>query len=90
MLSSRKSWSFTILFYCDFPKSWSQKGKVGVTYSKSGVNENSDVVLYITVVNADSLTIKNRNPVLFQCCLQPYPDVCREEGHWLQMPEALL
>ena len=33
--------SFTILFYWVFPKSWSQKWKVGVTYSKSGVNENS-------------------------------------------------
>ena len=41
MLSSRKSWSFTILIYWDFPKSWSQKWKVGVTYSKSGVNEIS-------------------------------------------------
>ena len=36
-----KSWSFTILIYWDFPKSWSQKWKVGVTYSKSGVNEIS-------------------------------------------------
>ena len=42
MLSSRKKLSFTILFFWDFPKSWSQKWKVGVTYSKSGVNENSE------------------------------------------------
>ena len=44
MLSSWKSWSFTILIYWDFPKNWSQKWKVGVTYSKSGVNEISDYV----------------------------------------------
>ena len=37
-----KSWSFTILIYWDFPKSWSQKWKVGVTYTKSGVNEISE------------------------------------------------
>ena len=30
MLSVGKSWSFTILFYCDFLKSWSQNQKVGV------------------------------------------------------------
>ena len=41
MLPSRKSWSFTILFYSDFAKSWSQRQKVGVKYSKFGVNENS-------------------------------------------------
>ena len=29
-------------FSIETPKSWSQKWKVGVTYSKSGVNENSD------------------------------------------------
>ena len=30
MLSAGKSWSFIILFYCDFWKSWSQNQKVGV------------------------------------------------------------
>ena len=41
MLPSRKSWSFTILFHWDVAKSWSQRQKVGVKYSKSGDNENS-------------------------------------------------
>ena len=41
MLSSRKSWCFTILFYWDFAKSWSQRQKVGVKYSKSGANERT-------------------------------------------------
>ena len=54
MLPSRKSWSLTILFYCDFAKSWSQRQKVGVKYSKFGVNENSETASYclqgITVV----------------------------------------
>ena len=38
---SRNSWSFTIHLYCDFSKSWSQIQKVGVNYSKFGVNETS-------------------------------------------------
>ena len=41
VLSSRKSWSFSILFYWGFAKNWSQRQKVGVKYSKFGVNENS-------------------------------------------------
>ena len=41
MLPSRKSWSFTILFYWDFAESWSQRQNVGVKCSKFGVNENS-------------------------------------------------
>ena len=41
MLPSRKSWSFTILFHWDVAKSWSQRQKVGVKYSKFGDNENS-------------------------------------------------
>ena len=38
----QKKLSFTILFYEDFSKSWSQRQKAGVKYSKSGVNEDSD------------------------------------------------
>ena len=30
MLSSRKSWSCTILFYCHFANYWRQRQKVGV------------------------------------------------------------
>ena len=41
MAPSRKSWSFTIHLYWDFSKSWSQIQKVGVNYSKFGVNETS-------------------------------------------------
>ena len=43
MAPSRKSWSFTIHLYWDFSKSWSQIQKVGVNYSKFGVNETSDL-----------------------------------------------
>ena len=43
MASSRYSWSFTIHLYWDFSKSWSQIQKVGVNYSKFGVNETSVV-----------------------------------------------
>ena len=43
MLPSRKSWSCTILFFWDFAKSWSQRQKVGIKYSKFGVNENSEI-----------------------------------------------
>ena len=42
MAPSRKSWSFTIHLYWDFSKSWSQIQKVGVNYSKFGVNETSE------------------------------------------------
>ena len=42
MAPSRNSWSFTIHLYWDFSKSWSQIQKVGVNYSKFGVNETSD------------------------------------------------
>ena len=42
MAPSRKSLSFTIHLYWDFSKSWSQIKKVGVKYSKFGVNETSD------------------------------------------------
>ena len=41
MALSRNSWSFTIHLYWDFSKSWSQIQKVGVNYSKFGVNETS-------------------------------------------------
>ena len=43
MLSSDKSWSFAILFYGDFGKSWSQRQKVGVKFFKFGVNEKSGI-----------------------------------------------
>ena len=39
-----QSWNFTILFYSDFAKSWSQRQKGGVKYSKFGVNKNSDCI----------------------------------------------
>ena len=42
MAPFRKSWSFTILLYWDFSKSWSQIQKVGVNYSYFRVNETSD------------------------------------------------
>ena len=41
MASSRNSLSFSIHLYWDFSKSWSQIQKVGVNYSKFGVNETS-------------------------------------------------
>ena len=41
MAPSRNSWSFSIHLYWDFSKSWSQIQKVGVNYSKFGVNETS-------------------------------------------------
>ena len=47
MASSRNSWSFTIHLYWDFSKSWSQIQKVGVNYSKFGVNETSVHTKYI-------------------------------------------
>ena len=52
MLSSRKGWSFTILLYYfkTFSKSWSQRQKVGVKYSKFGVNENSGSMLCLMQV----------------------------------------
>ena len=43
MAPSRNSWSFSIHLYWDFSKSWSQIQKVGVNYSKFGVNETSDI-----------------------------------------------
>ena len=43
MAPSRNSWSFSIHLYLDFSKSWSQIQKVGVNYSKFGVNETSDI-----------------------------------------------
>ena len=42
MTPSRKGWSFTIHLHWDFSKSWSQIQKVGVKYSKFGVNETSE------------------------------------------------
>ena len=45
MAPFRNSWSFSIHLYWDFSKSWSQIQKVGVNYSKFGVNETSVVVL---------------------------------------------
>ena len=42
MAPSRNSWSFSIHLYWDFSKSWSQIQKVGVNYSKFGVNETSE------------------------------------------------
>ena len=44
MAPSRNSWSFSIHLYWDFSKSWSQIQKVGVNYSKLGVNETSGPV----------------------------------------------
>ena len=41
MAPFRNSWSFSIHLYWDFSKSWSQIQKVGVNYSKFGVNETS-------------------------------------------------
>ena len=41
MAPSRNSWSFSIHLYWDFSNSWSQIQKVGVNYSKFGVNETS-------------------------------------------------
>ena len=41
MAPYRNSWSFSIHLYWDFSKSWSQIQKVGVNYSKFGVNETS-------------------------------------------------
>ena len=41
MAPSRNSWSLSIHLYWDFSKSWSQIQKVGVNYSKFGVNETS-------------------------------------------------
>ena len=41
MAHSRNSWNFSIHLYWDFSKSWSQIQKVGVNYSKFGVNETS-------------------------------------------------
>ena len=46
MAPCRKSWSFTIHLYWDFSKSWSQIQKVGVNYSKIGVNETSASMRY--------------------------------------------
>ena len=43
MAPSRNSWSFSIHLYWDFSKSWSQIQKVGVNYSKFGVNETSGI-----------------------------------------------
>ena len=41
MAPSRNSWSFSIHLYWDFSKRWSHFQKVGVNYSKFGVNETS-------------------------------------------------
>ena len=41
MLFARKIWSFTILFYWYFSKSWSRNQKVKVKEFKFGVSENS-------------------------------------------------
>ena len=41
MAPSRNSWSLTIHLYWNFSKSWCQIQKVGVNYSKFGVNETS-------------------------------------------------
>ena len=46
MATSRNSWSFSIHLYWDFSKSWNQIQKVGVNYSKFGVNETSAVNIY--------------------------------------------
>ena len=50
MAPSRNSWSFSIHLYWDFSKSWSQIQKVGVNYSKFGVNETSALYLINKVV----------------------------------------
>ena len=47
MAPSRNSWSFSIHLYWDFSKSWSQIQKVGVNYSKFGVNETSVTVFIL-------------------------------------------
>ena len=44
MAPSRNSSSFSIYLYWAFSKSWSQIQKVGVNYSKYGVNETSVLV----------------------------------------------
>ena len=46
MAPSRNSWSFSIHLYWDFSKSWSKIQKVGVNYSKFGVNESSVNIIY--------------------------------------------
>ena len=53
MAPSRNSWSFSIHLYWDFLKSWSQIQKVGVNYSKFGVNETSALT---REVNLDTLS----------------------------------
>ena len=47
MAPSRDSWSFSIhlYMYWDFSKSWSQIQKVGVNYSKFGVNETPAIMV---------------------------------------------
>ena len=52
MAPSRNSLSFTIHLYWDFYKSWSQIQKVGVNYSKFGVNETSDAHFVLTLKKA--------------------------------------
>ena len=49
MAPSRKDWSFTIHLYWDFSKSLSQIQKVGVKYSKFGVNETSVDVFFLSI-----------------------------------------
>ena len=55
MAPSRNSWSFTIRLYWDFSKSWSQIQKVGVNYSKFGVNETSDYTSFLSMCPSASL-----------------------------------
>lgn len=56
MLSSEKVESFTILSYWDFTKHWSQRQKVGVKYSRFGVNKNP-----VTSLDLESLLLKTRH-----------------------------
>ena len=56
MLLVRKIWSFTIFFYKNFHKGWSQYQKVGVKLSKFGVSENSDTVrLFVCILCTNCL-----------------------------------
>ena len=58
MAPSRNSWSFSIHLYWDFSKSWSQIQKVGVNYSKFGVNETSDSLPVVLITFfLDKLTV---------------------------------
>ena len=63
MTHPRKGWSFTILLHWDFSKSWSHIQKVGVKYSKFGVNETSVVYIVMFPRFEDMLSTVSRFPL---------------------------